>query len=84
MVHSLVPTCTSQAQFYKLEHIDMRGYKLLPEKQLILVNAMVRLSNLSFTGSSSGPQKRVLRSGGIEFLGDDEHFAILDNSSMAE
>ena len=61
---------------------EVRGYKILPEKILILVNAMVRLSNLKFTSSRSGPQQRQLRSGGMDFLGDDEHFAISDNLGM--
>ena len=45
----------AEAQWYKLEMPEVRGYKLLPEKILILVNAMVRLSNLKFTSSHSGP-----------------------------
>lgn len=68
-----------EAQWYKLEKPRLRGYKLQPEKTFILVNAMVRLSNLKFSGSRGGPQHRELRSGGMEFLGDDEHYLILDN-----
>lgn len=68
-----------EAQWYKLEKPSLRGYKLLSERTFILVNAMVRLSNLKFAGSRSGPQHRELRSGGMDFLGDDEHHAILDN-----
>lgn len=57
----------------------MRWYKLQYENTLLLVNATVRLAHLSFAGSRGGPQRRQLRSGGIELLGDDEHYTIMDH-----
>lgn len=72
----------AEARWYKLEKPELRGYKLMPEKVTLLVNAMVRLSNLKFANSSSGPQKRTLRSGGMEFLGDDEHYTILGSMQV--
>lgn len=72
----------AEAQWFKLENPRQRGYKLQPEKVLILVNAMVRLAGLKFASSRGGPQQRELRSGGMEFMGDDEHFLILDNIGL--
>lgn len=72
----------AEAQWYKLEKPEVRGYTLMPEKVTILVNAMVRLSSLKFAHSRSGPQNRTLRSGGMEFLGDDEHYAILGSMQV--
>lgn len=71
----------AEGQWYELGKLSLRGYTLKREKTLMLVNTMVRIANLRFAGSRSGPQQRELRSGGMEFLGDDEHHAILDHLS---
>ena len=74
-----MPAFSIFAQWYKLENSELRGYKLLLEKKLLLVNTMVRLTDLKFTRGRGGPQQRELRSGGMEFLSDDYHYSILDN-----
>ena len=51
----------------------------LPRARRSAADDVGRLSNLKFSGSRGGSQQRELRSGGMEFLGDDEHHAILDN-----
>ena len=69
----------SDAQWYKLENRELRGYKLLAQKKLLLVNAIIRIKGLKFTSSRGGPQQRELRSGGMNFLGDEDHHSIQDN-----
>ena len=35
-----------QCQYYKLEQVSERGYRLLPEKRYLVVNTMIRLKGL--------------------------------------
>ena len=81
----------AEAQWYKLEQVSERGYRLLPEKRYIVVNAMVRLKGLAFNRTQGGPQQRTLRTtatgpaaaarkegvGGLSFLSEDMHNTIL-------
>ena len=50
-----------QAQYYKLEQVSERGYRLLPEKRYLVVNSLVRLKGLEFSRTQGGPQQRSLR-----------------------
>ena len=71
-------------QWYTLEDKELRAYKLRPEKKLLLVNAIIRIKELKFSSSRGGPQQRELRSGGMNFLGDEEHHSILDNMGQID
>ena len=80
-----------KCQYYKLEQVSERGYRLLPAVKYLVVNAMVRISGLGFIRSQGGPQQRSLRTtatgpaadarrqgvGGLSFLSEDMHNAIL-------
>ena len=75
-----------------------RGYRLLPEKRFIVVNAMVRLKGLAFNRTQGGPQQRTLRTtatgpaaaarkegvGGLSFLSEDMHNTILGTCERAD
>jgi len=78
-------------RWYKLKQRSERGYELLPEEVLLVVNHMIFLKGLSFTGSQSGPQGRELRpnpggpiaagrakGSGLSFFSEDSHNMILD------
>ena len=79
-----------KCQYYKLEQVSERGYRLLPGIKYLVVNAMVRLSGLEFVRSQGGPQQRKLRTtatgpaaearkqgeGGLSFLSEDMHNTI--------
>ena len=74
-------------QYYKLEQVSERGYRLLPEKRYLVVNTMIRLKGLSFIRTQGGPQQRELRTtatgpaaaarregmGGLSFFSEDMH-----------
>ena len=76
-----------QVQYYKLEQVSERGYRLLPEKRYLVVNTMIRLKGLAFVRSQGGPQQRELRTtatgpaaaarkegvGGLSFFSEDMH-----------
>jgi hypothetical protein len=76
---------------YWLVRLSERGYRLLPAVKYLVVNAMVRISGLGFIRSQGGPQQRSLRTtatgpaaearrqgvGGLSFLSEDMHNAIL-------
>ena len=81
-----------KCQYYKLEQVSERGYRLLPAMKYLVVNAMVRLSGLAFARTQGGPQQRTLRTtatgpaaaarsqgvGGLSFLSEDMHNSILN------
>ena len=46
-------------QWYALRQRSERGYELLPQTEWIVVNHIIRLKNLKFTSSQSGPQARA-------------------------
>ena len=80
-----------KCQYYKIEQVSERGYRLLPEIKYLVVNCMVRLSGLAFNRTQGGPQNRKLRTtatgpaaavrkegvGGLSFLSEDMHNCIL-------
>ena len=86
------------AQYYKLEQVSERGYRLLPEKRFLVVNALIRLKGLAFHRTQGGPQQRDLRTtatgpaaaarkagvGGLSFLSEDMHNTILDACEVAD
>ena len=41
-------TLVVEAQWYKLEQLSQRGYRLLPEKVILVVNAMIRVKDIAF------------------------------------
>ena len=45
-----------QAQWYKLEQVSERGYRLLLEKRYLVVNTLIRLNGLRFVRTQGGPQ----------------------------
>ena len=75
-----------------------RGYRLLPEIKYLVVNAMIRLSGLSFNRTQGGPQQRTLRTtatgpaaaarkegvGGLSFLSEDMHNTILSTCAAID
>ena len=66
------------AQWYWLEQISERGYRLMSEERLIPVSTTVRLKDIQFSRSQGGPQERELRGrSNLEFLSEDMHNAIL-------
>ena len=79
-----------KCQYYKLEQVSERGYRLLPVIRYLVVNAMVRLAGLGFVRTQGGPQQRNLRTtatgpaaaarkegvGGLSFLSEDMHNTI--------
>ena len=52
-----------RGRFFQLEQRSPRGYKLLPEPRLIVVNTMIRLPNVIFSGGAVGKAPRATRSG---------------------
>jgi hypothetical protein len=50
-----------QVQYYKLEQVSERGYRLILEKRYLVVNTMIRLKGLVFSRTQGGPQQRELR-----------------------
>ena len=66
------------AQWYWLEQISERGYRIMSEERLIPVSTTVRLKDIKFSRSQGGPQQRELRGrSNLEFLSEDMHNAIL-------
>ena len=78
-------------RWYKLRQRSERGYELLSEEVLLVVNHMVFLKGLGFASSQSGPQERTLRpnpggphaaqrakGSGLSFFSEDSHNVILD------
>ena len=61
-----------RGRWYSLVQKSPRGYKLLPEEKLVLVNAMIRLPNVIFAGGAVGKAPRASRSG-LHVLEDDMH-----------
>ena len=49
-----------RGRWYSLVQRSPRGYKLLPAKKVVLVNAMIRLPNVIFAGGSVGKPPRDL------------------------
>ena len=82
---------TTQGVASRCVQVSERGYRLLPEKKYLVVNAMVRLKGLAFNRTQGGPQQRALRTsatgpaaaarkqgvGGLSFLSEDMHNTIL-------
>ena len=87
-----------QAQYYKLEQVSERGYRLLPEKRYLVVNTLIRLTGLVFSRSQGGPQQRELRTtatgpaaaarkeglGGLSFFSEDMHNMSLSTCAEAD
>ena len=87
-----------KCQYYKLEQVSERGYRLLPAIKYLVVNAMVRISGLGFIRAQGGPQQRNLRTtatgphaearrqgvGGLSFLSEDMHNTILGTCERAD
>eukprot|EP00966_Prymnesium_polylepis_P101944 2360837-Prymnesium_polylepis.1 len=82
-------------RWYKLRQRSERGYELLPTEVLLVVNHMIFLKDLTFTGSQSGPQGRALRQTatgpygaqrakgpGLSFFSEDSHNFVLDAQGL--
>jgi len=66
------------AQWFWLEQISERGYRLMSEERLIPVSTTVRLRDIKFSNTQGGPQGRELRGrSNLLFLSEDMHNAIL-------
>jgi hypothetical protein len=52
-----------RGKWFTLEQRSPRGYRLLPAPRLVVVNTMIRLPNVIFSGGSVGKPPRELRSG---------------------
>ena len=86
------------AQYYMLEQVSERDYRLLSEKRYRVVNTLVRLKELAFIRTQGGPQQRLLRPtatgpaaaarkegvGGLSFLSEDMHNTILSTCEAAD
>ena len=80
-----------QAQYYKLEQVSERGYRLILAKKYFVVNSLIRLTGIGFSRSQSGPQQRQFRTtatgpaaaarkdgvGGLSFLSEDMNNTLL-------
>ena len=52
-----------RGRWFELEQRSPRGYKLKPAPRLVVVNTMIRLPNVIFSGGAVGKPPRALRSG---------------------
>ena len=52
-----------RSRWFELEQRSPRGYKLKPAPRLVVVNTMIRLPNVIFSGGAVGKPTRALRSG---------------------
>ena len=52
-----------RGRWFGLEQRSPRGYKLLPAPRLVVVNTMIRLPHIIFSGGAVGKPPRALRSG---------------------
>ena len=52
-----------RGRWFALEQRSPRGYKLKPAPRLVVVNTMIRLPNVIFSGGAVGKPPRALRSG---------------------
>lgn len=78
-----------EAQYYDIEQRSPRGFKLLPQKKLLVVNALVRLKGLQFdrsrrscamgTRAFHGEPIETRGRGGLEILSEDYHNEIMAN-----
>jgi hypothetical protein len=87
-----------QVQYYKLEQVSERGYRLILEKRYLVVNTMIRLKGLVFSRTQGGPQQRELRTtatgpaaaarkegvGGLSFFSEDMHNTCLSACAEAD
>lgn len=69
-----------EVQWYELQDEERHGYKLNPEKVILVVNTIVRLKGIRFDANATGVRVS-LRSGRgqgqMECLSEDMHYAIL-------
>lgn len=78
-----------EAQWYDLVQRSERGYRLLPDKKLIVVNAIVRLSGIQFSKAHMGTRGchgeaiRTRNYGGLEILSEDFHNVIIEAMYVA-
>ena len=66
-----------RGRWFSLEQRSPRGYTLLPEVRLVVVNTMIRLPWVLFNGSSAGKAPRSSRSG-LYILGEDWYNLLFD------
>ena len=52
-----------RGRWFALEQRSPRGYKLLTAERLVVVNTMIRLPGIVFSGGSPGKEPRETRSG---------------------
>ena len=67
-----------RARWYELKQRSPRGYELTSEKRIIVVNTMMRLPNVIFSGSAVGKPPRASRSG-LHILDEDMYNLLLES-----
>ena len=68
-----------RGRWYSLEQRSPRGYKLTRTTRLIVINTMIRLPNVVFSGGHPGKAPRVSRSG-LHIL-EEDMFNFIDESA---
>ena len=67
-----------RGQWFALEQRSPRGYTLLPEEVLVVVNTMIRVPWVLFNGSAAGKAPRESRSG-LYILGEEWYNRLLES-----
>ena len=67
-----------RGRWFALEQRSPRGYKLLTEEVLVVVNTMIRVPWVLFNGSAAGKEPRESRSG-LYILGEEWYNRLLES-----